>query len=115
MNICHLFNKLDELKSSVSANKPLIDICGFTETFLSGVIGDSSAHVDGFNFYRRDRGTGLGGGIMVYVSNKWNTQRRRDIETNKIETIWLEISFTQTEPLLVCCLSASKLSCSLVQ
>ena len=68
------------------------------ETFLT----DAFLNIDGYNFYRRDRGVRHGGGIIVYILKKWNVQRRNDIEDANIETIWLEVSFPKTKPLLLC-------------
>ena len=68
------------------------------ETFLT----DAFLNIDGYNFYRRDRGVRHGGGIIVCILKKWNVQRRNDIEDANIETIWLEVSFPKTKPLLLC-------------
>ena len=80
LNICHICNKLDELKNTVFSNSPLIDVCGFTETFLSNDIDDSFLNIESYNLFRRDRPLRVGGGIIVYIHKKWNVKRRIDLE-----------------------------------
>ena len=46
-----------------------IDICGYTETFLSDAVDDCRVEIKGYNMYRKDR-NGRGGGIIVYVNDK---------------------------------------------
>ena len=75
LNICHIVNKLDELKSTLLSESPRIDVLGFTETFLTSLTDDNNLNVEGYNLYRRDRKFQRGGGIIVYVSDKWNTYR----------------------------------------
>ena len=73
-------------------------------TFLTD---NAIIEVDGYHLFRKDRGT-QGGGILVYVSNKYNVVRRQDIEMSNLETIWLEVTFTQSKSLLICCLMSTK-------
>ena len=63
---------------------------------------NSFLNIDGYRFYRRDRGVRKDGGIIIYILNKSNAQCRADIETGSIETIWLEITFSKTKSLLLC-------------
>ena len=62
--------------------------------------------VDDFNVHRKDRGT-HGGGIIVYVSKRYNVIRRLDLEMSNIETLFLEINFTQSKSILLCYVSRS--------
>ena len=43
-----------------------------------------------------------GGGVLVYVSNKIDYKRREDIESEEIESIWIEINLPHTKPILFC-------------
>ena len=101
LNICHLSNKIDELKNTVLCNNPAIDICGFTETFLTNLTDDARINVNGYNLFRKDRAQGAGGGILIYVLDKWNVIRRTDLESERLETVWLEITFPNTKSLFV--------------
>jgi hypothetical protein len=102
LNVCHLSNKFDELKNTILCNKPMIDICGFTESFLTNITPDACLNVDGYNMYRKDRVTRAGGGIIVYVSEKWNIIRRDELESEELETMWLEITFSKSKSLFLC-------------
>ena len=84
-------NKIEELHSTVLCNNPKLDACGFSETFSTDLVEDCRLEVEGYTMNRRDRLGKLGGGLLVYISYKWNSTRRNDIESHNIETIWLEI------------------------
>ena len=100
LNICHILNKVDELKVLLS-EKRSVDILGICETFLNNEVPDELITADGFNFERKDRKGKSGGGILVYVSQLLNYKRRPDLE-GEIETIWLEISLPNSKPILYC-------------
>ena len=100
LNICHILNKVDEIKILLS-EKRSVDILGICETFLNSEISDELITADGFNFERRDREGKSGGGILVYVSQLLNYKRRPDLE-GEIETVWLEVSLPNSKPILYC-------------
>ena len=81
---------------------PAIDICGFTETFLTNLTDDARINVNGYNLFRKDRAQGAGSSILIYVLDKWNVIRRTDLESEGLETVWLEITFPNTKSLFVC-------------
>ena len=54
LNICHILNKMDELKILLS-DKRSVDILGVCETFLNDDILDALITAGGFNFERKDR------------------------------------------------------------
>ena len=66
-NVNHILNKLDELTIIVNNNKP--DIVAITETWLSDDISDSVCGLPGYSVIRRDRQSGIGGGVMFYIHN----------------------------------------------
>ena len=47
--------------------------------------------MDGFTFLSRPRSNGRGGGVGIYVKDDINWIRRNDLESNDIESIWIEI------------------------
>ena len=51
---------------------PAIDICGFTETFLTNLTDDARINVNGYNLFRKDRAQGAESSILIYVLDKWN-------------------------------------------
>ena len=87
-NICNISNKLDELAHLLLHGN--IDILGLQETFLNSNTLDSVLQVNGFNFFRKDRGAN-GGGILVYIRNSLKVLRRSDLESDDCEMLWLQL------------------------
>ena len=87
---------------------PDIDIFGLTETRITGDPEDESAkallQILGFTFLNRDRPTGKGGGVGMYLSNKMCFDRRNDLEYADIECIWIEVTCRFAKNFLVCCM-----------
>lgn len=101
LNICHLMPKLDEIKSHLN-NTPSPDILGITETFLNDKTRDNELHISKFKCERLDRKLNKrGGGIVVYIAEKVPYQRRIDVESDDIESVWIEILFPHTKSFLI--------------
>ena len=88
-NVCSVFPKLDELK--ILIGNSYVGIYGVTETHLSSTILDSLLSITGYSLFRRDRCKGRGGGVAAYVSNYLDITRRSDLESDQIESLWLEV------------------------
>ena len=60
--------------------------------------------IPGFKFVQKNRIAGEGGGVAIYWSDdlKWN--RRTDLETDKIECIWMEVDIFESKTFLVGCI-----------
>ena len=101
LNVCHLLPKLDELKIILN-DRCSVNILGVCETFLTEEIDNSLLDIEGFNFERKDRGVGLGGGILIYISNQIQYKRRYDIEKDEIEAIWIEVLIPNSKSVLIC-------------
>ena len=43
-----------------------------------------------------------GGGNLIYLNNNMNYIRRKDIECNEIESVWVEIRLRNSKPFLLC-------------
>ena len=62
----------------------------------------------GYQLERKDRdqcrfvSSENGGGVLMYIANHVNYNRRHDLESNKVESIWLEIKLRNTKSFLVC-------------
>lgn len=100
---------MDELKLQASTNSAVNDSCIllFTETWLHSSIPDAAIELAGYTMYRHDRtrdsGKSRGGGLCVYVNNKWCTNTKTvnshcspDLElmTVKCRPIYLPREFT---------------------
>lgn len=64
INVWSLCPKLNVIKSLLRDEE--IDILGITETWLSSKIPDNLVEIDGYDFFRVDRGS-RGGGVGIYV------------------------------------------------
>ena len=79
----------DEIRDILlSCNK--IDIFGLTETFLAD--NDTANYeVPGFTLIKRNRKSGPGGKVCVYVRDGLNFELREDLQCDEIKSIFLEI------------------------
>ena len=84
------------------SNPQSIDILLICETFLDEKTLDSFLTIKGFNAERKDRADKQEGGILIYLSENMSYKRRTDIEIGDIETIWVEVNFKNSKPILVC-------------
>ena len=100
LNTQHLMPKLDEIKNIL--NEPnTADIFTLSETFLTDTVQNGELHITNYVFERRDRNCKAGGGLLIYISDNISYSRRKDIETNSIESIWLQINFPHNKSVLI--------------
>ncbi|MCU7801396.1 MAG: hypothetical protein KZQ70_15025, partial [gamma proteobacterium symbiont of Lucinoma myriamae] len=57
--------------------------------------------INGFDFFRKDRQS-HGGGLIIYTKSCLSCTRRIDLETNDLETIWLEVKRNKQKAFLMC-------------
>ena len=80
------------------------DILAFTESHLDSSIQDSQLSIRNYQdtaCFRTDR-TRNGGGIIVYINNSIPAKRRKDLEHDEVEAIWIEIKINNKTMLLGC-------------
>lgn len=65
VNVRSMFTGFVEFKHILLEQK--FDVLFLTETWLRGDVDGGAFHIDGFNFFRRDRAHGRGGGVAAYV------------------------------------------------
>ena len=106
LNVRHFLPKMDELTLTIGTeNGP--DIIGICETFLDPSVGDSQLSINHFDLHRKDRcetQDKSGGGLLLYFRLSLNCKRRPELEISKIETLWTEVTLTNTKPFLICTL-----------
>ena len=74
----------------------------FSETHLDDSVDSASIQFQGFDSpLRKDRSRN-GGGVMMYMSNLLKYTRRHDLESQRLETIWVEVNL-KSFTVLVCC------------
>lgn len=107
LNIRHLKPKLDDTKLLLSSSNS-VDILGICETFLNKCVDDQTVGIEGYTFERKDRdqcdkiAADNGGGIIMYIANQVTYTRRSDIESQDIESIWIEVQIKNSRPFLIC-------------
>ena len=94
INIHYLYPKLDEIKLRLSNNNTFDCVC---ETFLDSTFCDSEISIIDNITFRKDRLTN-GGGLVVYVKHRLNCVLRLDLESENIESIWLEFKCPSARP-----------------
>ena len=81
---------------------------GICETFLTPAIDDVSINIQGYKIERKDRYesaneiSGKGGGVLIYVADHIEYERRIDLESSEVESIWIEIKIKNSKSFLVC-------------
>ena len=53
---------------------------------------DDLYQIPGFQLIKRNRTTGKGGGVVVYISDNIKWKRKNDFENSDIESVWVEIT-----------------------
>ena len=90
--------KHDELQLMLEKGGSLV--FGLSETWLDDRITDLEVGIPSFKVFRRDRNR-RGGRVMVYVSEQLKAVRRKDLEVNAVEAVWVEVK-TRNGILLIC-------------
>lgn len=94
--------KMDDLCILFEQNS--FDIMGISETWLDKSVDDSQVSVRGYDVLRQDRKQDRrGGGTMFYIRNGVPYKRRSDIDTEIVESCWVEINRPKAKSILVGC------------
>ena len=102
LGICHfnvqsILPKIDVLQYEMQT----FDIYVFTETWLNADICDNDINVVNYrNPFRCDRDV-RSGGVAIYVKQTLNVVRRRDLELNGLECVWIQVKI-RGHDILVC-------------
>ena len=96
-NVQSFFSKKDVLYAELNS----FDICCFTESWLHDGISSEDIIFQNYSLpFRRDRPTDNHGGVLVYVRDNITAFRRRDLEPNDLEVVWVELVINQKRILL---------------
>ena len=102
LNVYHLPNKIADI--SLLLNKtPKIHILGLSETWLNSKHNDDILSIPNYQILRRDTEQQGHTGLVAYIHNSVYPfiKRRTDLETSKIECMWIEIKCSMSSPLLL--------------
>ena len=80
LNARSLLPKIDELTALITTQP--VDIVAVTEYWLHNDIENRLVLLNGYNLFRKDRATGRGGGVCVYIKSDIPCVRRLDLENN---------------------------------
>jgi len=103
LNVYHLFNKVPGVPTFLCNQYPFVHMFGLSETRFNCCVSDESIAVPHYTIYRRDIAKQGETGLALYVHNSIQniTTRRTDLESQCIESIWMEIRNPKTPSLLV--------------
>ena len=88
LNVQSLLPKLDLIR----AESELYDIAVFSESWLKPNITDDEITLQNFlPPFRTDRCDRPGGGVVIYARDTLSYKRRKDLEINGLEAVWIEI------------------------
>ena len=102
LNIWSLENKIPDLINLLQNEKEVL-MFGINETKLKDKITNNSLQIPDFSFIRKDKSKDGHTGIGVYIHNDIHqfTKRRSDLESDFIESIWIELRIPKEQPVLV--------------
>ena len=102
VNVYHLYNKVQDV-CMLLTKSPYIHLLGLSETRLNSSVGDESLSIPNYTLLRRDgahRGqTGMG--LYVHHSIVHTTKRRADLESERVECMWVETKHSSSSATLV--------------
>ncbi|MES9881523.1 MAG: reverse transcriptase family protein [Sedimenticola sp.] len=107
INIQGMQNKIDQVRVMLNYSRNDVHVLGISESKLSSVHPDNYFHINNFqSLYRKDRIISTerkeeGGGIIVYVKDGVRCKRREDLESDRLECLWIELFPKNSKSFLV--------------
>ena len=92
---------MEKLKILLGETHKNIHILGITETKLNKDIFDTEISINNYITVRKDRRSGPGGGVCIYIRDDLNWHRRYDLECHENEAIWIELFIKHSKSILV--------------
>jgi len=80
---------LDEVSVLLKSHNPAI--FAITESWLTPNIPDQAVSMDRYSVQRRDRRSGSGGGVMLYLSDTIHCRRLENFESHDFEVLWVAL------------------------
>ena len=99
-NLQSISNKFPELASLVDHHHP--KIIGITESWCNENIQDAEIKLNDYSVYRRDRQSGKGGGVILYIHNSLHSLPCVAFNSLEIsDSTWCTIHLSNSDILLV--------------
>lgn len=86
-NVMSLVPKIDEIRAFTM--EETFDFLFFTETWLKKSIGDNQIQLPGYKVTRRDRSTGLHGGVCLYSKESTKIKVLDQFDETDLEVLWV--------------------------
>jgi hypothetical protein len=78
---------MEELGFRIAITDP--DVVGIVETFACSEINDAELSLPGYNMFRQDRKSGIGGGLLLYVKENLSVNIIENVsDTTFQESLW---------------------------
>ena len=88
------------LTTVIEVKKPMI--IGLTESWCHKDIEDSEIAIDGYTLFRKDRLVGIGGGVLLYVSEDLKAESVPVLNSHDFEdSIWCKVRISPSKTLLI--------------
>ena len=103
LNVYHLLNKVQDISSFLNNEHSCIHLLGLSETRLDYCMSDESIAIPQYLTFRRDAIKQGETGLAIYIHSSIQsiTTRRTDLESQSVESLWVEISRSKSPFLLV--------------
>ena len=102
-NIRGLSKNFDLLQEFITEHSQ-VDIVSLSETHLGRYsLEENVCKLDGYLFIGRSRSKGSGGGVGIYEKENIIFERRKDLEHDTLETLWIEIFIKNAKSILFGC------------
>ena len=103
LNVYHLSSKIQDITSFFN-NTHVFHIFGLSETRLKAHIPTNHINIPNYSIHGKDASqrNPLHAGLVVYVQNSicMNAQRRTDLESDIVESLWIELTLKNTHCLI---------------
>ena len=93
-----MYGKIDEVREILLSYN--FDIFSLSETSISEDFHNAFFDIRGYSFIRRDRKSGQGGGVGLYIRDGIDFARRPDLENDETESLRVKIRLKNTKPLI---------------
>ena len=105
-NVYHLYNKVPDLCVFFSQSTPNCNIFGITESRLDSRISDQDINILNYCISKKDSLVIGQTAIAVYIHSSIAdiTHRRKDLESDLVECIWLELKPSTSAPNIFACI-----------
>ena len=104
INVNRLLSHLNEVKVFVDSTKA--DMYCICESWLTNDISDPEIAIQGYNHWRTDRLSRMGGGVIIYTKNNFRISYETTLSSNEFgfEILVLKVKHEKARPFYVGCL-----------